>query len=142
MAKREILEVRSAWRVWVGDKMSVVIDTEEQAAKFLSEHGEEYTGKKDSPPDVANSIRLVLWSDPLPEGETYHKAIPDAVMMILYKGQARKILPRMTPSRLKRMPPDWADLYRAADADDDVLSIKPKIPLIKQLEARWPNQDA
>jgi hypothetical protein len=58
---------------------------------------------------------------------------------VLHKGQARKILPRLSPSRLKRMPQDWADLYKAADDDHDVLSIKSRIPLIKQLEARWPS---
>lgn len=142
MARREIISIQSAWWVWLGRSDGIRVSTEEDAAKLLREQGAEYTGLDASHRDLANAVREVLWNDPLPEGQTFHKTIFDPLMMVLYKGRARKILPRMSPSRLKRVPPDWADLYRAADSDDDVLSIKSGIPLVLQLEARWPSQDA
>jgi hypothetical protein len=142
LAKREIISIQSAWWVWLVEGKAIRVATEEEAAKLLRDHGAEYTGLKESHRELANAVREVLWNEPLPEGQTFHKTIFDPLKMLLYKGQARKILPRMSPSRLKRVPPEWADLYRAADADSDVLSIKSGIPLVKQLEARWPTQDA
>lgn len=142
MGRREIIDSRDAWWVWVGGNDAVRVKTEEAAAKLLCEHGGEFTGEQESHCDLANAVREVLWNEPLPEGESFHKTVFDPLMMIVHKGKARKILPRMTASRLKRMPPDWADLYRAADSDGEVLSIKPKIPLIEQLEGRRPSLKA
>jgi DNA-binding GntR family transcriptional regulator len=114
--------------VWLGNREAVRVATEEEAAKLLCNHGAEYTGLEESHRSLANAVREVLWNDPLPEGQTFHRTVFDPVMMVLYKGQARKILPRMTPWRLKRTNQDWADLHRAADVDDDVLSIKSNSP--------------
>ena len=138
MAKRKVVSTTLVWWVWLNQEPAIEVATEAEAARLIRERGREYTGEDDLHHDVACPVQNIVWDEPLPAGREFHRILIEPTTMLNYRGQARKILPRITPSRLKRMPASWVALYEASASDSTVMPVQPRIKLIEQLAARWP----
>lgn len=138
MAKRKIVSSTVVWWVWLNQAPAIEVATEAEAARLINERGREFTGEDTPHFDVASAVQKIVWDEPLPNGQEFHRVLTEPTTMINYRGQARKILPRITPSRLKRMPASWIELYEASANDSTVMPVLPRIKLIEQLAARWP----
>lgn len=138
MAKRKVVSTTVVWWVWLDQAPAIEVVTEAEAARLISERGREFTGEDTLHFDVASPVQKIIWNEPLLTRQSFHRVLTEPTTMINYRGQARKILPRVTPSRLNRMPAFWVELYEASANDSTVMPVMPRVKLIEQLAARWP----
>jgi hypothetical protein len=151
MAKRQVLGISEAWWVWVGEQPAVRVKDASEAHALLIAEGKDYRlPNSDKRPDFACPVAEILWSDPLPVGQAFHKTVISPVETILLNGNLRRIVGYMSPSRYTRTVRSWFDSgpglyawlpaqYDSAIADPEVLVLRGRKSIIDQLLSRWPD---
>jgi len=150
MAKRQVIGLTEAWRVWLGESPAVRVATESEAKALILANGKEYgIANNQGRCDVASPVAELLWNTPLPDGEVFHKTVISPVNMVLHNGHLRKIIASLSPSRLATisrgwyalepaLPAWWPRQYLAAVQDSAVLVLRGGKSLRNQMDAKWP----
>ncbi|MEX3555549.1 MAG: hypothetical protein VB131_02605 [Burkholderia gladioli] len=150
MGKREVLGLTEAWWVWVGEAPAVRVATESEARALMLRDGRDYeVPNSRGRSDMACPVAEVRWSDPLPEGQTFHKTVCSPVLMVMRLGQLRKVVRHLAPSKFNStakswyalepgVPAWWPRQYLSAVNDDETLVHRGSKPLTEQIDARWP----
>jgi hypothetical protein len=150
MSKREVVGLTEAWWVWIGEKPAVRVATENEARELMLRDGRDYEFVNSfNRSDIACPVVEVLWNEPLPEGETFHRTVCSPVLMVLRRGQLRKVVSRLAPSKFANtakswfalepgLPAWWPRQYLAAMTDPETLVLCGSKPLDAQIDERWP----
>lgn len=151
MGKREIVGMKEAWWVWMGDEPAIRVETEAEARSLMLNHGREYgIRNSNNRCDMASPVVEVAWNDALPVGETCHKTVISPVVYVIHNGKLRKTIQPISPSELARITKEWSKQdhglpawlprqYLAAMSDPETLIQRGKQPLEVQLNQRWPH---
>lgn len=157
MAKRRVVDLKDGgWWVWLLGRPAIKVKTEAEARDVMirSYHDEPDLDHLES---FASTVVLVLWSDPLPEGEDHHKSVILDINLVCHRGVIRKTVPDFPKGMLAKLskgwefdegdmdaghPLSWPEQHRAALADPEVLLIR-KLrrqgkTILDQLDERWP----
>lgn len=135
----KVTKTNRVWWVFIGGADPVRVETEDEAVALLIEKGQEVGEAYHR--DVASPVKEEIWNRPLDEGESFHNAVIHPVVLLIHKGQPRRILPWISDPQLEQLgalDKDKADLYRKAKNDERVLPLQEHGSLLEQLNARWP----
>ncbi|CAG9260990.1 hypothetical protein BDI4_660046 [Burkholderia diffusa] len=151
MSRRQTISLTEAWWVWVGEAPAVRVATEQEAIDVMLRHARDFEiGNSHGRSDVARPIVELLRSDPLPEGKCFHKVVFSPVRTVLRRGQLRKVVDHLSPSRFASIAKGWYELeprlpawlprqYLAAINDPETLTLRGSKPIEAQIDIRWPN---
>ena len=152
MGKCELIGMREAWWVWLGEQPAVRLDTEADASTLMLENGREYGIMNNyNRCDQASPVVELIWNSVLPAGQSHHKTVCSPAVYVLHDGELRKMIRPLTPSKLEaatkgwkalepKFPAWWAQQYHDSINDPDTLIVRGSKPLVIQLAARWPNR--
>lgn len=147
---RKVIGLTEVWWVWIGEEPAVRVATEVEAKELMLQEGRDYEDANSfKRPDMACPVAEVLWSEPLMDGQSYHKPVCAPVFMVLRRGQLRKVVRRLAPSKFTSMakswyaiepelPAWWPNHYLAAINDPNTLVLRGSKPLEVQIDVRWP----
>lgn len=149
MAKRQAVALREVWWVWIGEEPAVSVASEEAARQLLLSSGRDYSlGNSMGRSDMACAVAEIIWNEPLPDGQDYHKVVVSPSHLILHAGCVRRMIQRLTPSKLASVtngwpakpgvPAWWPEQYNAALNDPNTLVLRGRRSAITQLAERWP----
>lgn len=158
MARRKVIGLRDGgWWVWLRGAPAVIVKTEAEARALMAKSAQDFPEAEHSSSIACPDIRVV-WDDPLPGGQDFHKGVFADVNLVLHRGIPRKTVPFFTEKQLAakeagwiRCQKDiafgqkfsWSAQYRAAIEDVETLVIKrlgrQRISTLDQLDRRWPS---
>ncbi|WP_432262811.1 hypothetical protein [Cupriavidus sp. TMH.W2] len=150
MGKREVIDLTEAWWVWVGEQPAVRVASAREARALMQREGRDCEqGNRFNRPDIACPVAELLWNEPLPQNATFHRTVCSPVSLVLRRGQLRKVVSRLAPSKFERtargwyaleprVPAWWPRQYLDAVDDPGTLVLRGAAPWIAQLDARWP----
>jgi len=147
--KRQIVALREVWWVWLGEDTAITVDSEGAARQLLLSKGRDYSlSNSTGRPDIACAVAEIVWNAPLPEGKTYHKVVLSPAALVVHQGYVRRIVRRLTPSRLAAVtknwverpgvPAWWPEQYHSAVNDPNALVLRGRREVAEQLAERWP----
>jgi hypothetical protein len=149
-SKRLVVGLTECWWVWLGEKPATRVTSEEEARALMLHEGRDYEAVNSfNRPDMATPVVEVLWNEPLPQGNTFHKTVCSPLLMVSRGGELRKVVRRIAPSRFQRTAKSWYALepeltawwprqYLLAINDPETLVLRGSKPLECQIDARWP----